>query len=60
MPNDTTCQYLTLENVTRKVDDKGKVRETAATIVQHLAILPATYHDLKARFGQVLTAASAS
>jgi len=58
VPNDTTCQYLTLENVTLKTDSKGKTRESTATIVQHLSISPATYQDLKARFGQALAPAS--
>ena len=50
-PNDPACQYLTLENVTTKVDDKGKATQTTATVVQHLAITPAAYEELKKRFG---------
>lgn len=57
VPNDTTCQYLTLENVTTTVDDKGKAKETTATVVQHLTISAATCQDLKARFGMVPVAA---
>ena len=49
--NDPACQYLTLENVTPKVDDKGKASESTATVVQHLAISSGVYDDLKQRFG---------
>ncbi|MGY3088722.1 hypothetical protein ACVWYF_001762 [Hymenobacter sp. UYAg731] len=56
--NDPACRYLTLENVTPKVDDKGKATEATATVVQHLAISPAAYDDLKQRFGQRPAAAS--
>ena len=49
--SDPGCQYLTLENVTPKIDDKGKASQSTATVVQHLAISPSTYHDLKQRFG---------
>ena len=54
--NDPGCQYLTLENVTTKVDDKGKASQSTDTVVQHLAISAGTYHDLKQRFGQPPTA----
>jgi hypothetical protein len=57
--NDPGCQYLTLENVTTKVDDKGKASESTATVVQHLAISPAAYDELKQRFGQLTTASQA-
>ncbi|MDB5270646.1 MAG: hypothetical protein JWP58_3686 [Hymenobacter sp.] len=57
--NDPGCQYLTLENVTPKVDDKGKASESTATVVQHLAISPAAYDELKARFGTAPAAAGA-
>lgn len=50
-PNDTSCQYLTLENVTTDVDSKGHVAESTDTVVQYLAISPAAYDDLKKRFG---------
>jgi hypothetical protein len=56
-PNDPNCQYLTLENVTTKVDDKGKATQSTATVVQHLAISPAAYEELKKRFGTMSTAA---
>ena len=49
--DDASCQYLTLENVTTKRDDKGKTTETKAPVVERLAISRATYQDLKARFG---------
>lgn len=51
VPNDHSCQYLTLENVTTQLDKKGKPTQTTSTIVQHLAISPATYQELKRRFG---------
>ncbi|MBF9220133.1 hypothetical protein [Hymenobacter ruricola] len=49
--SDPACQYLTLENVTPKVDNKGKTTQSTATVVQHLAISPAAYEDLRTRFG---------
>ena len=52
-PNDPNCQYLTLENVTTKVDDKGKATQSTDTVVQHLAISSAAYEELKKRFGQL-------
>ncbi|MFD2721741.1 hypothetical protein ACFST9_23700 [Hymenobacter monticola] len=52
-PNDGNCQYLTLENVTTKVDDKGKATQSTTTVVQHLAISTAAYEELKKRFGQL-------
>lgn len=52
-PNDSNCQYLTLENVTTKVDDKGKATQSTATVVEHLAISPAAYEELRTRFGQL-------
>lgn len=55
--DDASCQYLTLENVTTKLDDKGKPKETKATVVERLAISRATYQDLKARFGAFPSAA---
>ena len=57
--SDPGCQFLTLENVTTKVDDKGKASESSAIIVQHLAISSGTYDDLKQRFGQLPTVANA-
>ena len=51
--SDANCQYLTLENVTTKVDDKGKATQSTDTVVQHLAISPAAYEELKKRFGQL-------
>jgi hypothetical protein len=59
VPNDPGCQYLTLENVTTKVDDKGKASQSTATVVQHLAISPSVYDDLKQRFGTLPNAPSA-
>jgi hypothetical protein len=50
-PNDTTCYYLTLENITKSLDDKGKPTQQTEPIVQYLAIAPATYQELKTRFG---------
>jgi len=52
-PNDINCQYLTLENVTTKVDDKGKATQSTDTVVQYLAISPVAYEELKKRFGQL-------
>ena len=50
--NDPGCQFLTLEDVTPKIDDKGKSSESTATVVQHLATSFGVYDDLKRRFGQ--------
>jgi hypothetical protein len=60
VPNDHSCQYLTLENVTQKLDNKGKPTQTTSTVVQHLAISPATYQELKKRFGIVPAATLSS
>lgn len=50
-PNDANCRYLTLENVTKTLDKKGKTTQTSSPVVQRLAISPAAYQDLKTRFG---------
>ena len=50
--DDDSCRYLTLENVTKTLDKKGKPTQSTATVVQRLAISSATYHELKKRFGQ--------
>ena len=50
-PNDPFCQYLTLENVTKKLDSKGKSTESTDKVVEYLAISSATYQELKRRFG---------
>lgn len=54
-PNDPNCRYLTLENVTTTVDKKGKASQSTATVVQHLAISPATFNELQQRFGIIPT-----
>jgi hypothetical protein len=51
VPNDPFCHYLTLDNVTKKLDSKGKSTETTENVVQHLTISSATYQELKRRFG---------
>ncbi len=50
-PNDHTCRYLTLENVTTTIDKKGKASQSTTTIVQHLTISPAAFDELQRRFG---------
>ncbi len=50
-PNDPNCRYLSLHNVTTTLDKKGKATQSTATVVQHLAISPATYQELHRRFG---------
>lgn len=52
-PNDHTCRYLTLENVTTTIDKKGKASQSTTTVIQHLAISPATFDELQRRFGQL-------
>lgn len=54
-PNDATCQYLTLENVKKERDNKGKVTESTAAVVQRLAISSAASQELKKRFGTAPT-----
>lgn len=56
-PNDMNCQYLTLENVKKERDNKGKVTETKAVVVQRLAISHSAQQQLKARFGTAPAAA---
>jgi hypothetical protein len=58
-PNDHNCRYLTLENVTTTVDKKGKATESTTTVVQHLAISPATFQELQRRFGTPAVSSSA-
>jgi hypothetical protein len=52
-PNDHSCCYLTLENVTTTIDKKGKASQSTTTVVQHLAISPATFEELQQRFGKL-------
>ncbi len=52
-PNDDTCRYLTLENVTKVRDKKGKIAETITVVVKQLAITEAVRRDLQQRFGPV-------
>ena len=52
-PNDGNCQYLTLQNVTRTLDKKGKATEAVSDVVKHLALSPAGYAELKRRFGSI-------
>ncbi|MBO2010699.1 hypothetical protein [Hymenobacter negativus] len=59
-PNDHNCQYLTLENVTTKIDDKGKATQSTDTVVQYLAISPVAYEELKKRFGTLPVATQES
>ena len=49
--DDHACQYLTLENVTKALDKKGKPTQSTTVVVRHLAISRAAYQDLKKRFG---------
>lgn len=51
-PNDPACHYLTLQNVHRTLDKKGKPSENTTEVCKHLAISEATYRDLKTRLGQ--------
>ncbi|MGI4884569.1 MAG: hypothetical protein ACRYFR_06380 [Janthinobacterium lividum] len=50
-PNDDACHFLTLENITKERDNKGKVTQKTATVVQRLAISSAAYQALKTSFG---------
>ena len=50
-PNDANCNFLTLENVTRSLNSKGKTEEATSKIVEFLAVSPGTCDDLKRRFG---------
>ena len=57
-PNHPACHYLTVQNVTRTLDKKGKATEAATSIVQHLAISPSASQALKKRFGQLAASGS--
>ncbi|MCB2406956.1 hypothetical protein [Hymenobacter lucidus] len=50
-PNDEDCCYLSLENVTIEVDDKGKSSEKTVDVLQYLQVSPQVCRDLHARFG---------
>lgn len=50
-PNDEDCSYLSLENVTIEVDDKGKSSEKTADVLEYLQVSPQVCRDLHARFG---------
>ncbi|MCB2376298.1 hypothetical protein LGH70_01805 [Hymenobacter sp. BT635] len=50
-PQDEDCCYLSLENVTIEVDDKGKSSEKATDVLQYLQVSPQVCRDLHARFG---------
>lgn len=52
--NDDSCRYLTLENVTRERDKKGKITETSSVVVKRLAITDAIRRELRERFGAVV------
>ena len=50
-PNDDACRYLTLENVTKTRDKKGKVTEAVSVVVKRLVITDAVRRELRERFG---------
>ena len=50
-PNASDCHYLTLQNVATKRDKKGKGTQQAKTVLKYLALSPATYQQLRQRFG---------
>lgn len=50
-PNDPNCCYLSLHNVTTTLDKKGKATRSTTAVVQHLAISPTAYRELRQRFG---------
>ncbi|TGE21820.1 hypothetical protein E5K00_16265 [Hymenobacter aquaticus] len=50
-PHDEDCCFLSLENVTIEVDDKGKSSEKTADVLQYLQVSPQVCRDLHARFG---------
>ena len=51
VPGDESCHYLSLDKVTRKLDKKDKLETDTDPLIQHLAISPARYAALTARFG---------
>lgn len=50
-PNAPNCCYLSLHNVTTTLDKKGKATQLTTAVVQHLAISPTAYRELRRRFG---------
>lgn len=51
VPGDDSCHYLSLDKLTRKLDKKGQPETSTDPLIQHLAISPARYAALAARFG---------
>lgn len=49
-PADPDCCYLSLENVTIEVDDKGKTSEKSTDVVEYLRVPPRMCTELRARF----------
>lgn len=50
-PNDPICCYLTLQNVTVKLDKKGRATQNVTAVLKHLAISPKAYQELRQHFG---------
>ncbi|UOQ72584.1 hypothetical protein [Hymenobacter cellulosilyticus] len=51
VPQDEDCCYLSLENVTIEVDDKGKTSEKTTDVLEYLRVAPHVCRELHARFG---------
>lgn len=51
VPQAEDCCYLSLENVTIEVDDKGKSSEKATDVLEYLRVAPHVCRELHARFG---------
>jgi len=51
VPQDEACRYLLLDEMTRKLNKKGQPDTAARPLVEHLALSPAQYAALAARFG---------
>lgn len=56
-PQDDACRYLSVDKLTRKLDKKGKPETDTDVLIKHLALSPAQYDALAARFGTAQAAA---
>ncbi|MDR0564795.1 MAG: hypothetical protein LBG78_07675 [Azoarcus sp.] len=48
---DSNCYFLSLKNVTVKINKKGKEESSTDTVVEYLRITPAQYQELSKKFG---------
>ncbi|RSK51108.1 hypothetical protein [Hymenobacter rigui] len=53
VPSDPECCYLSLENVTIELDNKGKTSEKTTDVVEYLRVPPRVCQELHTRFGAI-------